>query len=68
MKRRKRRPMLPSIVLSADVKSLANGNMLVTLKYQEKPGVFTRLSLANRLQKIISWSVSGQDVPTVREE
>ena len=60
--------MLPSIVIGAEAKSLANGNMLVTLKYLEKPGVFTRLFVANRLQEIINRSVSGQDVPTVREE
>ena len=63
MKRRKRRPMLPSIVIGAEVKSLANGNMIVALEYLENPGVMTRMFIANRLQEIINWSVrkGGKD-------
>ena len=59
--------MLPSLVLGAEVKSLANGNMLVTLKYWDKPGVMTRMFIASRIQEIINWSVRKQDVPTARE-
>lgn len=35
------------------VKSLANGNMLIEIKYNELPGVFSRLAIANEIGDFI---------------
>lgn len=35
------------------VKSLANGNMLVEIKYKEAPGIMSRLEIANEIGELI---------------
>lgn len=35
------------------VKSLADGNMLVEIKYKEAPGVFNRLAIADEIGELI---------------
>lgn len=47
---------------SVEVKSLANGRMLVIPKYQKKgcrPGVFTRMYVASTLSKILNHQLRG---------